>query len=170
MTPALMPVTPRPTPIGVFGSARTTRTPAGTCACIVAVVTPTATLTTTASGARSPATSSSRSTMPNGFTPSTTSPAPRTAARLASGSVSVAVASNPLARCAAAEDSERVVTTTVSGATPEARRPCRTAPDMEPTPSMATRGSSMVMATNLATTGSLGSWSRSGERRGRTAT
>ncbi len=96
-------------------------------------------------GARSSATSARRSAIMYGFTPTTTSPAPRTAVRFASGSVSLACASSPRARCAAADASDFVVRTTVDGSRPAARSPSRTAPDMEPTPSRAVRGSSMVM-------------------------
>ncbi len=85
-----MPVTARPTMAGVLGMARITATDSGSSDSNVATVTPAATETTIVPGSRSPAISRRSSGTIAGFTATTTSFAPETAATFAAASASVA--------------------------------------------------------------------------------
>ena len=109
-----------------------------TIASIVAVVTPAATLITSASGARSPASAASVSGTIAGLTPMMTTEAPRTARALPSGVVSRATESTPGRRTSAAFASVRLVTRiSPSTVTPGASSPPRIAPPIAPAPMIA---------------------------------
>ena len=108
---------------------------------MVAVVTPAATLTTTASGSSPAATSPSRSGIMAGLTAASTIRAPLTAATFALGSASVEKLATPSVRRAAALASVRFVTRMPpSTVTPGASSPLRMAPPIEPAPRIATAG------------------------------
>ncbi len=83
-----------------------------------------------------------------GFTPTTTTRAPRTARRLASASSSTLDAATPsLSPSASALAADSVVTrTSPSTSTPGCRRPPRMAPFMDPVPSIASDGRRTALA------------------------
>src|SRR5690242_4268552 len=128
------PVMPAPTWHGVLGIARTTGTPFSRRASIKLVGTDAATETTSAAGVTSGRICSSRSPTFCGLTATTTTSAPRTAARL---SVSTAMGSRP--ERVAARSAWRTVARTPAGARPALSSPWSRMVPILPSPNTATR-------------------------------